>query len=187
MSNKADRLKRLYLVRTESLADTAELGEIKTELGEHVCMTLEHPWRDNTRLVSCIPEGNYRWRKFSSDRHGMCFQIRNVPGRDSIQIHVGNSLSDTQGCILVGLARSGGDVRPALINSHRAMEKLYRLCASEGQLTVKYGMDRYQQHHRSAVGVLTDRTSTYLPEEAPASVGNSVPHIIGDHCQEVKK
>lgn len=59
--------------------------------------TLELPWLFNERNVSCIPEGDYEFF-----RRGEKWQAEEVPGRSGIQIHVGNNLADTTGCILVG-------------------------------------------------------------------------------------
>jgi hypothetical protein len=59
--------------------------------------TLELPWSFNERNVSCIPEGDYEFFK-----RGDRWQAEEVPGRSGIQIHVGNNLADTTGCILVG-------------------------------------------------------------------------------------
>jgi len=71
--------------------------------GEIIC-TLENPWTDNKPFVSCIPQGCYKvaWRE--SPSKGWCWRLHNVPDRDHILIHKGNTEKDTQGCILVGMA-----------------------------------------------------------------------------------
>ncbi len=66
------------------------------------CKTLELPWKDNNREVSCIPVGSYSVSKHVSPSKGDCFHIENVPGRDNILIHKGNYNKDTLGCVLVG-------------------------------------------------------------------------------------
>lgn len=62
-----------------------------------ICGTFERPWLDNAKQISCIPQGQYHceW-----DKERERYWVRNVPERDAIQIHVGNSLADTTGCIL---------------------------------------------------------------------------------------
>ena len=67
--------------------------------GRWICQTLELPWRDNQRRVSCIPPGVYqcRWRD------GLTVEIADVPGRSGILIHPGNRLDETKGCILPGM------------------------------------------------------------------------------------
>jgi len=67
------------------------------------CKTIELPWKNNRKNVSCIPEGTYNVEKYKSPSKGLCFHIIDVEGRDSILIHKGNYVkSDTKGCILVG-------------------------------------------------------------------------------------
>ena len=84
----------------------------ETSLGTHgvllypsgvpMCVTLEEPWRDNQRMISCIPEGTYKVDTWNSPRHPNSWVIQNVPARSAILIHTGNTLKDTAGCILVG-------------------------------------------------------------------------------------
>lgn len=67
------------------------------------CVTLERPWKDNQQNISCIPEGNFIFkRRFSEKRDYEVYEACSVPNRKYIQIHKGNRLSDTNGCILVG-------------------------------------------------------------------------------------
>lgn len=65
-------------------------------------VTLELPWEDNERGVSCIPAGLYSVTAWDSPTKGRCYRIGPVPGRDNILIHTGNYNKDTQGCILLG-------------------------------------------------------------------------------------
>ena len=64
--------------------------------------TLELPWRGNERNVSCIPEGSYLATRELHPKKGIVYRLHNVEGRSGILIHVGNSLTDTEGCILIG-------------------------------------------------------------------------------------
>lgn len=51
----------------------------------------------------CIPVGSYRIRVDWSNKFKRNLPILlNVPGRDGIRIHQGNTAIDTTGCILVG-------------------------------------------------------------------------------------
>jgi hypothetical protein len=64
--------------------------------------TLERPWKDNTQNISSIPAGTYDASlRYDHDDHWR-IELQGVPGRDHVQIHVGNFVSDTIGCILVG-------------------------------------------------------------------------------------
>ena len=52
--------------------------------------TMELPWKDNKRRVSCIPVGFYIVRKHTSPKFGNTFHVLNVKGRSEILIHKGN-------------------------------------------------------------------------------------------------
>lgn len=65
--------------------------------------TLERPWKDNAKNISCIPEGRYSCTNYVSQRFARAFELHNVPGREAILIHAGNEVSDTQGCIMPGM------------------------------------------------------------------------------------
>lgn len=79
--------------------------------GVPFAVTLERPWVDNKVRVSCIPAGEYEIRRCSespdygfrpSPKFGDTFQVMKVPGRSLILFHKGNTIRDSQGCILVG-------------------------------------------------------------------------------------
>jgi hypothetical protein len=67
-------------------------------------VTLELPWKNNERMVSCIPEGVYMVHKMkpTAKRKYEYFHVQNVQGRDSILWHPGNYTSQILGCILPG-------------------------------------------------------------------------------------
>ncbi|MGK9124586.1 hypothetical protein KXS16_04995 [Olivibacter jilunii] len=68
--------------------------------GKPVCKTIELPWRNNKKRVSCIPAGTYRLIRRMHQKHGDQLAIPNVPGREAILIHPANfALSELQGCI----------------------------------------------------------------------------------------
>jgi hypothetical protein len=61
--------------------------------------TLELPWKDNQRRVSCIPVGAYKCKKHRSPRFGLSLWLQDVPNRSEILIHQGNFYADILGCI----------------------------------------------------------------------------------------
>jgi hypothetical protein len=68
--------------------------------GKPFCFTIELPWRGNTCVISCIPEGRYRLDKRRSKHFGWHLLVRGVPDRSLILIHPANdALRDLQGCI----------------------------------------------------------------------------------------
>ena len=75
-----------------------------------ICHSVERPWVNNERSVSCVPEGEYelkrrtngRYYKIYSDRwaHICVFELQDVPNRSAILIHAGRNTSDSRGCLL---------------------------------------------------------------------------------------
>jgi hypothetical protein len=85
-----------------------------------VCATLERPFLlgDNglTKVnESCVPTGTYKFdivmRHKGQSNAYLVPELQAVPGRSRIQIHIGNWIKDSLGCILVGteMSSSGGD------------------------------------------------------------------------------
>lgn len=67
------------------------------------CYTIEQPWVCNIPMKSCIPIGKYTVRKDRFNKGGYdAYEVDNVLGRSEIKIHVGNSIKDILGCVLVG-------------------------------------------------------------------------------------
>lgn len=72
--------------------------------GSEPMLTLELPWKENAKNVSCVPAGTYRCAITSSTRFKhFVLRLFDVPGREGILIHSGNTTRDTEGCILPGL------------------------------------------------------------------------------------
>lgn len=115
--------------------------------GVKFCDTLEPTDRDLTNKMTpwqimckkvkgktAIPTGTYvvdmtivsprfasrKWARANSGRVPM---LCNVPGFAGVLIHVGNTASDTEGCILVGYNKAKGKV----INSTEAYLKLFEM------------------------------------------------------------
>lgn len=103
------------------------LGFMYDESGNFVCHTLEEPWKGNKRKISCIPEGEYNCNPYSSAKFENVWQIMNVPGRDKILIHSGNTTDDIEGCVLVGLTQGKLKGKDAVLQSRDAMLKLRML------------------------------------------------------------
>mgnify|MGYP003624362066 FL=1 len=94
------------------------LGKLTIE-GE-VFWTAERPWRNNQQEVSCIPNGEYTCKAYTSKRFGETFEVTDVENRTYILFHVGNfPEKDSHGCILVGEKLM--DNQPAVSSSKVAM------------------------------------------------------------------
>lgn len=56
--------------------------------------SLELPWLDNERSISCIPAGTYECERIQHPKFGHCWLVRDVPSRTGILIHSGNYASE---------------------------------------------------------------------------------------------
>jgi hypothetical protein len=100
---------KLFLIR-EKESDAGTFGRIIA--GDFICHSLELPWKENQRNISCIPSGIYKtsiW--FSRKYKRRIIRLSNVPDRSDVLIHQGNLAGDTEkgvkthsmGCILPGM------------------------------------------------------------------------------------
>ena len=132
---------RVCLERNKSTSSQT-LGNlyVYNQLGKLLlaCHTMELPWRDNERRVSCIPTGAYKVVKHQSPKFGESFWVKDVPDRSEILIHKGNFNRDTLGCILpgMGLADIDYDGHLDVVNSTMAMAELYYLLPDEFELEI---------------------------------------------------
>ena len=114
----------LLLIRN-TFSKESTVGELFIN-GERICDTLENTWQDNQRNISCIPEGVYpvrlRLPRESASRDYLHLLVQEVPNRDWILFHRGNTAKDTSGCILVGL----GTEQDVVHNSVLAMDLLIK-------------------------------------------------------------
>ena len=124
----------LLLIR-DTFTDKSTIGKLYLN-GELMCDTLENPWLDNQRNISCIPDGQYNVRlrlaRESATRDYLHLLVQEVPERNYILFHIGNSAKDTQGCILVGLTRQQDFVS----NSRLAMELLMKEIVNLGGVKI---------------------------------------------------
>ena len=68
--------------------------------GDEICKTIELPWLENQRRISCIPEGTYVIRKRYSQKFKWHLKIVAVKNRDLILFHPANdALKELNGCI----------------------------------------------------------------------------------------
>lgn len=91
---------------------------------EPLFVTLEPAWQGNAVNESCIPEGSYELHPYSSVKFGECIELRDVPDRQAILIHAGNTVADTHGCILLGKKLDQLDGRAAVCESMTACLQL---------------------------------------------------------------
>lgn len=94
--------------------------------GQFVCFTIELPWRENAKNISCISEGVYELQPRLSIKHKAHLQVLDVYNRSQILIHAANdALVELQGCIAPVMQLTGIGTG---IQSQRALQKLLSLC-----------------------------------------------------------
>ncbi len=73
--------------------------------------TVERPWRNNERNVSCVPALPYRLllrpspltTRITRGRYTHAWELQEVQGRSHILVHPANAASELEGCIAPGL------------------------------------------------------------------------------------
>lgn len=68
--------------------------------GALLCYTIELPWKENAKKISCIPEGYYLLRKRFSPKKQWHIEVVAVKNRSTILIHpANNAIKELKGCI----------------------------------------------------------------------------------------
>lgn len=132
------------LVLREPTVEGTTFGSLYID-GHRFCDTLEDPIREvagvpvekwKIKGETAIPAGAYPLVLSQSLRFARLLpEVLNVPGFVGIRIHAGNTIADTEGCLLVGSARTGR----AVTGSRVMLEKLMlRLTADDSPKTIEY-------------------------------------------------
>ena len=97
----------LLLIR-DTFTDKSTIGKLYFD-GEFYGHTLELPWKDNEKRVSCIPKGVYEVKKRHTEASKYKYEhlhILDVDNRELILMHIGNYPKNSKGCILLGNTRA---------------------------------------------------------------------------------
>jgi hypothetical protein len=76
-------------------------------------------------------------RRDFSRRPSGCTRL-SESGVDGIRIHSGNTAADTEGCLLVGMARQGNSVGLSRLAFGSVLEKLRQQFAQGGTVSIEY-------------------------------------------------
>ena len=129
----------LLLIR-DTFTDESTIGELFIN-GERFCDTLELPYRDNQRSISCIPSGNYkvrmRYPRESATRDYLHLLVKDVPNRKFILIHRGNKPSHSKGCILVGMTSQHNFVGNSTLAMDLLLKEIINLGGENINLIIK--------------------------------------------------
>ena len=128
------------LIIREEFTDKSTIGNLYLN-GEWLCDTLELPYRDNQRSISCIPAGEYKVRlrtaRESSTRDYLHLLVEDVKDRSYILFHRGNSAKDTRGCVLVGIGREQDFVSNSTLAMGLLMKEIINLGGTKINLIIK--------------------------------------------------
>ena len=93
--------------------------------GQFICCTIELPWRENEKCISCIPEGYYLLRKRYSRKFQWHIEVVAVKNRSAILLHpANNAMMELNGCIAPVTQVSGAGVG---LQSRLAFAKVKKL------------------------------------------------------------
>ena len=128
------------LIIRDTFTEESTIGELFVN-GERMCDTLENPYINNQRSISCIPEGEYKVRlrtaRESATRDYLHLLVKGVPNRDYILFHKGNSAKDTRGCILVGFVSKQDYVKNSTFAMDLLMKEIINLGGENINLIIK--------------------------------------------------
>ena len=128
------------LVIRETFTEVSTIGNLYLN-GEWLCDTLELPYLDNQRSISCIPAGEYKVRirtaQESSSRNYLHLLIEDVKDRKYILVHIGNFPKDTRGCILVGIGHQQDFVSNSTLAMDLLMKEIINLGGTNINLIIK--------------------------------------------------
>lgn len=119
----------LFIQRLTKNSTIPTFGVLLQEDQIPFALTLERPWKDNQRSISCIPAGAYTCKRVTSPKFGVTFEVLNVPGRQEILFHKGNIQEDSHGCILIGEQFGVLLNKPAILAAKEGFEEFMRITA----------------------------------------------------------
>jgi hypothetical protein len=115
------------------------------------CITLELPWKDNERRVSCIPPGAYPMDfEYSNRFQRELWELKEVPDRSEVKIHPANYVEQLHGCIALGssIQDINGDGVADVTNSRVTVDRFHKVLKDE----------------KSVYIIVTDPNEQLLPE-----------------------
>lgn len=108
-------------------------GQLECE-GKFISYTIELPWRNNEKRVSCIPEGKYLLRKRYSPKFKWHLEIVDVPNRSFILFHTANyAPSELTGCIAPVTKLSGPGMGLLSRNAFNRLKEFVYKALNEGE------------------------------------------------------
>lgn len=127
----------ITLYRTTRVKQKPQFGIIYVN-DTPICLSLERPWLDNLPRISCIPVGTYECKiRTSSKTDGApTLEVLGVPNRVGVLFHWGNTIGDSEGCILTGSKIGAVSGEIGVLSSRIAWAKLMEAIPREGAITL---------------------------------------------------
>ena len=94
------------------------------------CLTLEP-------VISDIPDGEYKCIAHSGPKWQNVWEITNVPNHKAILIHAGNTVDDSEGCVLVGQSFVNINSKRGISNSVITLNNLRQILPDFFMLTIR--------------------------------------------------
>ena len=128
------------LIIRDTFSEKSTLGKLFIN-GESFCDTLELPYINNERSISCIPAGRYKVRlrteRESATRDYLHLLVQDVPDRKWILFHRGNTTADSRGCVLVGQSREQDRVNNSRLAMDLVVKEILNLGGENINLIIK--------------------------------------------------
>ena len=128
------------MIIRNTFTEVSTIGKLYLN-GEWLCDTLENPYLDNQRNISCIPTGEYsvrlRTARESATKDYVHLLVKDVANRDLILFHIGNTAKDTRGCVLVGIGTEQDLVKNSRLAMELLMKEIINLGGTKINLTIK--------------------------------------------------
>lgn len=94
------------------------------------CLTLEP-------VISAIPDGEYDCIPHSGTKFQNVWEITGIPGHTAILFHNGNTINDTENCVLVGQNFANINGRRGIGNSSLTLNNLRQILPQTFKATFK--------------------------------------------------
>ncbi len=102
---------------------------------------MELPWKENEKMISCIPIGVYGCEKVKQTANIPYdhISVLSVPNRSGVCLHKANFVTQLKGCLAIGDKHVdiNGDAIKDITNSGRAFEVLMRMMPDKFKMEIK--------------------------------------------------
>jgi len=114
-----------FAIKRVAMLPTSSFGVFLDD-GVPFAVTVERPWLNNQRSISCIPADTYLCKRVRSPKFGNTFEITGVPNRSAILFHKGNLSDDSHGCVITGEQFEPLNGKDGIVASAHGFEEFLR-------------------------------------------------------------